>query len=799
MLHGCRQQQQPVIGTSLQWNLFQGSAHYCKWGSRMGFFEDSAMERPQTARDTSRRGAASPYNSLPGSASVLGLQARPKTAHVGARTAAEGSSRSVYVRAPRPPGTLREYAPLRRGQNGGYHQGDPGRAWQDDSEAEDVHQQPRFDSVRDSGRPMSARISVGPSNNPRKPPPMSARGRLQSDSADADQLSRLPSADEYESIYEDESEAHNDVAIFPAPNKQGFVPPIPLLQDPSPRRRPMSAVVSSSTSNSEVHAMPAIVETSPAHAPRGDKSIVNGAARSRGATLKDLAPVMSAIAGLTHETQLGKLVRQIDAVVLVLLEADACRLALHNPHLKLLEVVKPGENDSQIGQTTQNQYAIEGVLGMCAQAGAPINIPDLHSHKDVKLASDLGLMSLPERQRVSYLAVPARDKSGKVVAVISAMRLGLVSQPFDEDSEYMMELIAAQAGVAVSLCLQRQEMQSAKVHNKILVKAAVDLTSNPDLDIGSLTLLASVYAKKVLDCDSALVCLSHDHHRFLRTWTLLDADAPSEKPDKNAAPGDVQLVEKSHIPVPASLKKVVTTGSIANLLLKDTRGKTLRTEQSELSYLNIADLKVSAVFDSESLEYSSSSDSCVAVPLQTEHGGNIVGMLIATNKFGGPRKAGRGGVFTSLDEESLRDLAHIVAAAVYKITRQTDLEEAIALAPALTQHTYAKPALTEVCERVAKPLKADKVFVFTLEEDGNYLLHEHTPPQSEQQLQKRKSGRHAPQTSAQTPAKSVVRLSANSYPLQQVDSLKIQGFSNIAKAHGSHLAWQSFGSAISKT
>lgn len=721
-------------------------------------------ERPQTARpnlgsDTSRKGSSSPYHALPGSASVLGLQMRPKTAHTSSSSAATEGTRSLYVRVPRPPGNLREYAPLRpRAQSSGEH----GRAWQEDSECEDGAQS-QFDSVHDSGvRPLSARITVRPTNNSQKKPPMSARGRLQSDS-----VSNVKAdGDNHNSMYEKEGEYHADVAIFPAANKTGFMPPQPQFHDPSPRRRPMSAQVTR-TSSSELHAMPTIVEPPGGlpHGTRREGNSVGRTAQSRGAMLKDLAPVMSAIASLTHETNLGKLVRQIDAVVLVLLEADASRLALYNQHHRLLQVVRPGESDHQISHSHHNQFEVEGIMGLCAEACTSINVPDVHEQKDVRLDCDLGFSNLPDTQHVSYLAAPAPDKSGKVVAVISAIRLGLKGNPFDEESIQIMELIAQQAGIAVSLCLQRLDMQRAKVNSKILVKAAVELTSSADLDIGSLTVLASVYAKKLVDCDSVLVCLTHDQHRFLRTWSMTDGDTVCDKQDKTLLNGEVQLIEREHIPVPPMLKKVVTTGSLANLLL---RGTSRCKEQGQLAYLNESGLEAFSVIEGETLEYQSNSDSCLAVPLQTETGANIMGIIIATNKFGGPRTAGKGGIFNTLDEEALKELANIVSAALCKLTRMADLESVIALAPTLTQHTRATSALSEVCRVAVKPLKADHIFIFTLEEDGNYMLHDTSDTQT--------SALHLkhPRNSRQQ-AKTKVQLSANSYPLTAaVQSRKAQ-------------------------
>ena len=745
------------------------------------------MERPQTARP-SRKSNVSPYHALPGSANVLGLQVRPKTA--GVAPSIEGAwARSVYVRAPRPPpSTLREYVPLHpRAQISGHVTGGNGRSWRDDSEGEE-NAQPAvvFDSVRDHShiaRPTSARIAVGPSNTMRKPPPMSARGRMQSDSAlpsrDADrECNRLPAAGyDHESDYEDES--RGDVAIFPAPSKSGFIPPQPLMQDPSPRRRPMSTHVSTASS-SELKRMPATAE--PHCSPHGHGTRLQGdtagdAARSRGAMLHDLAPVMCAIASLTHETHLGKLARQIDAVVLVLMEADASRLVLYNNPHKVLHVVRPGDSDHQIANSSQYEYDVEGITGMCAQASATINVPNLHDNRDVKVECDLGRDSLPATQHVSYLAVPARDKAGNVVAVISAVRMGVTAKPFEGEAVEIMELIAQQAGVAVASCLQRREMNRAKMHSKILVKAAVELTSAVDLDVGSLTMLASAYGKKLADCESVVVCLTHQRNQFLRSWTLVDSDVHRHDTDKTLLAGEVRLEERSHIPVPVVLKNVVTTGSVANLLL---HGRALHAQDGELAHLNDPNLVCCTVLGSQSIEYQRDSDSCLAVPVQTEPGATIMGVVIATNKLGGPRKAGKAGIFTALDEEALRDLSSILAGVLVNILRGTDLESAIALAPALTQHQDAPMALTEACKICAKPLKAHSIFIFTLEQDGNYLLHPHDlgaldPIRDQPNVNKKKSGvlarvemdtqKDAAKDAQMPLSNQPVRLPGNSYPL----------------------------------
>ncbi len=148
----------------------------------------------------------SPYNALPGNADVLGLQVRPKTAHfpVPSAPVAEGVGRAVYVRAPRPPGALREYAPLRPRAQSGQAQGN-GKAWQEDSEGDETDY-----AVCHQGRPTSAHISMGQPGARRKQPPLSARGRMQSVGAPdsrADALSRRASAggQDRESIYEDYS------------------------------------------------------------------------------------------------------------------------------------------------------------------------------------------------------------------------------------------------------------------------------------------------------------------------------------------------------------------------------------------------------------------------------------------------------------------------------------------------------------------------------------------------------------------------------------------------------------------
>ena len=189
--------------------------------------------RPQTARAQlgrdgggGRKGSTSPYNALPGNASALGLHVRPKTAHVGAAAGAADNSRTMYVRAPRPPGGLREYAPLRpRAHSSGQVQAGHGQgAWQEDTRGTHTTHNPPHDTLRDDGRPTSARVAAGTSNPSRKPPPMSARGRMQSDRQDSARLGRVPSGGGYDSnndlIYEDEEEHGEAVAIFPAPNRQ---------------------------------------------------------------------------------------------------------------------------------------------------------------------------------------------------------------------------------------------------------------------------------------------------------------------------------------------------------------------------------------------------------------------------------------------------------------------------------------------------------------------------------------------------------------------------------------------------
>jgi GAF domain-containing protein len=716
------------------------------------------VERPQTASRAKRAGSSSPYNALPGSALALGLQTRPKTANVAA-PGEDSSARSIYVRAPRPPGALREYVPLRPRAHSARHQ----RTWQQDWDGIDDASQPH-DDVQPAGRPMSARIAVGPSNWAKKPPPVSARGRMQSDYKrtlwdGGPVLARQPCSagqeSNYESIHEDDDAEHGDVAIFPAPNKPGFIPPQPLLQDPSPRRRPMSAQVSSMSK------MPSIAEPSDAVA-RHLEDDAGVAARARSALLKDLGPVMSAIASLTHETSLNKLARQIDAVVLMLLEADASRLVIYDDQSQVLQVVRPGDHDHHTHGPPDNEFKAEGITGFCAQSGGPINVTDLRESDQVALDVDLGLDKLPNMRQVPYLAVPARDKAGNVIAVISAMRMGLKTKPFEEEDLHMMEMIALQAGVAVSLCMQREDAHRTKIHNKVLVKAAVQLTSAPDLDAGSLTLMASVYAKKIVDCDSVVVCLSHDHHRHLRNWTIVSGET-HDRQDATILAGDVRLEEHSHIQVPVVLKKVVTTGSVTNVLLQ---GRPHRGDMSDLKFFDDPELKTVSVIQGKTLEYNQQSDSCLAVPLQVEPGAEVMGVIVAMNKFGGPRKAGKAGIFGMIDEEALRELANIASSALAKIMRVADLETAIALAPALTHHNQAHSALSELCKTAAKPLKADKLLFFTLEEDGCYQLHQSAQTGERQILTKQSKSQRGNMHNPMNSPQAMVRLSANSYPLK---------------------------------
>ena len=618
-------------------------------------------ERRETAPVGGRaKSSASPYHALPGSASALGVQVarRPRTAHVTAPPSAAsnahgdgggdgGGARSVYARAPRPPVAMRDFVPLRPRAASASHEG---RAAAMPSSTQDE---------RDRLRPMSARIAVGTIQPMRMVPPMSARGRMQNAGSQAETgdevvpaVSRLSSEgylhdnavcegcssenkhgqDDIDFVLNwalaaDVLADHAEVAIFPEANRNGFIPPAPVMQQPNPRRRPISARArASSVDQDKGSRMPAAVTNGLGGDGEGGIGL-----RLRSALLHDLGPAMVAIASLTHETSLGKLARQVDAVALVLLEADASRLTLYSEMHNTLHVVKPGEPEHNTAASVNEEFAAQGITGLVAQSGMLVNAPNLYENKDAKIDVDLGLSHLPEKQHITYLSVPARDKAGKVVGVLSVMRMG-TQDSFDEDAEKVLEMIASQAGIAISLCLERRSLLRTKTHSKILNKAAVELTSAEPLDAPSLTMLASVYAKQLGDCDSVVVGLLHERRRYLRTWAM----HPSESLED-----DTTLQERSHILVPTPLKKTVATGSVANLLLHGSPvnsstvcgshvsftvrmcafvrrvcSLTCGSRQDELAYLNDPELKICSVIDGQTLEYTRNSDSCLAVPLQ---------------------------------------------------------------------------------------------------------------------------------------------------------------------------------------
>ncbi|KAJ1466201.1 hypothetical protein T484DRAFT_1862336 [Baffinella frigidus] len=227
-------------------------------GRGVGFEDERPPRRPQsgTGQGEQRSRLKSPYS--------LSLTPRDLTGAHGGDLEGPSSlaTRAVYLQVPQP----KEYRQLR--SRSSYERGS-------------------FDVLPDSARRLR-----------------SARPRMQVGSGGDDE--RAPAG--YDSLAGD---AYEDKGTYLGSDgrelhSQGVsswgggaaAPPQPSMQDPSPRRRstlPPTPVPADSWAGQR---------TGPAGA-----GAVDGGLR-RGQMLRELAPVIQAIAGLTHETNLGKLVRQ---------------------------------------------------------------------------------------------------------------------------------------------------------------------------------------------------------------------------------------------------------------------------------------------------------------------------------------------------------------------------------------------------------------------------------------------------------------------------------------------------------
>ena len=242
-------------------------------GAQDGDGFDDGHRRPHTGRPHTagtsvgqepRTRLKSPYMSTPGSLSALSMTPRDPAGTHGVDLegqVASLASRAVYQSRP----TGKVYRPLRARSS--YERGSVGSPNRNAVGGEHV-------------RPESARRL------------RSARPRMQSGDDDSiaggayeDKGSSLPSL------------LSQGVAAWGAGGRA--TPPQPTMLDPSPRRRstlPPTPVPADSWAGQR---------TVPAGAGAADGGL------RRGQMLRELAPVITAIAGLTHETNLGKLVRQV--------------------------------------------------------------------------------------------------------------------------------------------------------------------------------------------------------------------------------------------------------------------------------------------------------------------------------------------------------------------------------------------------------------------------------------------------------------------------------------------------------
>eukprot|EP00961_Rhodomonas_salina_P277654 3752092-Rhodomonas_salina.1 len=358
--------------------------------------QDRNQIRPQTARAAlggPLRGASSPYNAPPGDPQIFGL--RPRSSHQPAPTTQpsdrQNNGRALYIKVPRPP--EKEYRPLR--DKSGFGRTGLRSAGSNREEiigTADGESRPLADNDNDSfnRRPFSAKArmqGIGPRRNTGGVPQMHefASMHVRQD-AFAGGLSVC------------EEQGKGEVAIFPSAGSMHFVPPQPVRQDPTPRRR---------------MTLTAHPEAPQSHA--GQKAEPQMPKKS--ALIKELGPAMTAIASLTHETNIGKLVRSIEAVTLVLLEADVCRMYLYDAKHRLLQVLRPGETLE--GGTKDNQMQARGVVGLVAGSGSMEKVFPLHHHAAFDQKVDTGYGGPGRIPKMAYLCAPSRNKnkSNDVVAV----------------------------------------------------------------------------------------------------------------------------------------------------------------------------------------------------------------------------------------------------------------------------------------------------------------------------------------------------------------------------------------------
>jgi hypothetical protein len=108
-------------------------------------------------------------------------------------------------------------------------------------------------------------------------------------------------------------------------------------------------------------------------------------------------------------------------------------------------------------------------------------------------------------------------------------------------------------------------------------------------------------------------------------------------------------------------------------------------------------------------------------PLQTEHGGRAIGYIEVRNRRGGPRVAGRHGIFPRQDEEALRELAFVAASAFVRNEHLGCMEKAMEMAPGITACRREEEVLHKIAARLGGIIRTDHVLVFALDEDGYYV------------------------------------------------------------------------------
>jgi GAF domain-containing protein len=120
------------------------------------------------------------------------------------------------------------------------------------------------------------------------------------------------------------------------------------------------------------------------------------------------------------------------------------------------------------------------------------------------------------------------------------------------------------------------------------------------------------------------------------------------------------------------------------------------------------------------------SDSILVVPLQVERGAPVIGFLKALNRFGGPSRAGRQGIFSQRDESNLRDLAYITAAAILRQEASRSTLKFMSSIPSIALLRDEESAAKALEGLVQSAMNSDDVYAFILNGERDFVCHNPT-------------------------------------------------------------------------